>query len=701
MKKVCSFAVSILVLSTYLFVQTGTTVQAQTKSNIETILLEEYGYSSIQYALMDNGEITLSNTITSNPINKADNQTMHSIGSVSKMYTTAVVMSLVDKGLLDIDKPVTEYIHEFKMVDDRYKEITPRMLLNHSSGMYGTSYKGLVSFGKGNRLNHDEFLKTLEGQNLKFSPSEMSTHGNDGFSLLEILVERVTNTDFTDYFVENFALPLGLNLTKTSVDIFDESRLDTFKFSEEMFPVFTINAVGTGGFYSTAEEMCKFGEVLIGNKEELLSKTSAIAMQNEEYKKGIYAEDGNSNFLGYGLGWDNVNAYPFQEYGIKALFSVGGIMLAHDSAILMAIPEHNLVVAVISPMGDHFIEYSLAVEILEDALLEKGIISKIKTNDDLIEKGIITETIMDILPNRHIEYPVITPVKIPTEMSEFSGSYGSASWSETFNVELEGDSIYIDSIEGFISSDEYTYVGDGKFANRYGNSIVSFVNEGENTFIHSDVHFNFSGLKVLNWKALAFQKLDINSISKELQEVWNKRNNHTYYLVDDIPNSLLYYLNHFNTLIELDIDTEMGYVNGGAKIVDKDTAINVLKLYEAMDFKFYSRDGKEYLQSIGLTFINSNDILDIPNEISFSVNIEEDGFVKWYKVGNAQEKEIIVDLPKDATFFIYDKHNNCIYHSMVHDIDKIILPSDGIIGFAGSINNVFHINLKDTNTNLQ
>jgi len=61
--------------------------------------------------------------------------TMYGIGSVSKMFTTAAVMKLAEQGKVDLDSPVTKYLPDFKMADGRYKKITVRMLLNHSSGM--------------------------------------------------------------------------------------------------------------------------------------------------------------------------------------------------------------------------------------------------------------------------------------------------------------------------------------------------------------------------------------------------------------------------------------------------------------------------------------------------------------------------------------------------------------------------------------
>lgn len=68
---------------------------------------------------------------------KISEKTMFSIGSISKMFTTAAVMMLVQEGKLSLDEPIVKKLPMFKMPDARYKNITVRMLLNHSSGLPG------------------------------------------------------------------------------------------------------------------------------------------------------------------------------------------------------------------------------------------------------------------------------------------------------------------------------------------------------------------------------------------------------------------------------------------------------------------------------------------------------------------------------------------------------------------------------------
>ena len=82
------------------------------------------------------------------------------IGSVSKVYVTTAAMQLVDQGLIDLDSPVTDYIPEFTMADERYHDITVRMLMNHTSGLMGSVYSESFSFGYSSPGYNTEYLRS-------------------------------------------------------------------------------------------------------------------------------------------------------------------------------------------------------------------------------------------------------------------------------------------------------------------------------------------------------------------------------------------------------------------------------------------------------------------------------------------------------------------------------------------------------------
>ena len=69
---------------------------------------------------------------------KANTDSIFQIGSITKVFTTSLIMKLVEEGRIDLDKPVKHYLRDFQLADPRAaSSITVKQLLNHSSGMAG------------------------------------------------------------------------------------------------------------------------------------------------------------------------------------------------------------------------------------------------------------------------------------------------------------------------------------------------------------------------------------------------------------------------------------------------------------------------------------------------------------------------------------------------------------------------------------
>ncbi|ONI46870.1 hypothetical protein AN644_02365 [Candidatus Epulonipiscium fishelsonii] len=165
-------------------------------------LIENAGVQNIQYALIRDGKFIVSGASGINSrVNHNDISTTHMypIGSVSKMFTAVAIMNLVEEGKLELNAPIVTYLPEFKMADDRYKNITVRMLINHSSGFMGNDSEDALLFNDNDTINHDTLLERLSTQRLKANPGEFSVYCNTGFAVAELLIEKVSGMTFTDY----------------------------------------------------------------------------------------------------------------------------------------------------------------------------------------------------------------------------------------------------------------------------------------------------------------------------------------------------------------------------------------------------------------------------------------------------------------------------------------------------------------------
>ena len=652
---------------------------AEEKASI--LLNSKYESTSVQYALIDNGKIVVSGN--SGVYSKEDNKpvtadTMYGIGSVSKMFVTTAVMKLVDKGLVDLDAPVTKYISDFEMADDRYKKITVRMLLNHSSGLMGSTFSNAMLFNDNDPYAHDNFLNQLKTQRLKADPGAYSVYCNDGFTLAEILVERVTGNSYTNYIANNITNPLKMDNTKTPASNFDRNKLAKIysSGSSSALPVENLNVFGAGGHYSSAEDLCLFGTTFTNNSNGILSKESLKAMENKEYLNGIWPEDGD-NTINYGLGWDSVNMYPFNKYNIKALTKGGDSHFYHCN--LTVLPEKNMAIAVVSSGGSSMYNQVMAQEVLLAALKEKG-------------------EIKEILPDKTFSAP--EKIDVPSELKKYEGTYSSPRYG-FIDVKIDKSGILNLSIAQYpqLGSVNYYYTKDGKFVSSDGIVSLKFVEESNGkTYIQQEEYVNMPMIGQTYMNQYAAQKEEIVKLEENLSKAWEKRIGKKYYLVNEKYSSEVYMLMY--PMIEVNFAKGFEGYLGLNKIVDENSATAILDgpgmmSRDQSDYKFYNKGKYEYLDYSSFTWVEEAAIATLPTKNKFTTTINEDGYANWYKIGDESAgKEITVDIPENAAFVVYDSNGVLLNNSLITGNKSVKLPKDGTIAFLANPFNTFTIEYK-------
>ncbi|WP_339308342.1 serine hydrolase domain-containing protein [Paenibacillus sp. FSL L8-0435] len=644
------------------------------------LLTETYGTTSLQYALIDGGEIVVSDQTGKNDINDKvplTSNTVYGIGSTSKMMLTAAVMKLVDEGKIDLDAPVVNYMPDFTMKDTRYKQITPRMLLNHSSGLLGTSTSNATLYGDNDTYSHDTFLEQLANQNLKADPGEYSVYSNDGFTLAEILVERVSGISYTAFIHQYFTEPLDMKHTKTPQDVVDPAEMAGVysPFYEGQLPKENYNIIGTGGLYSTAEDLVKFSRIFTGEVDGILSSKSVKAMAQEEYKRGMWPEDSDT-LMSYGLGWDSVNMFPFNEYGIKAVMK-GGDTLSYQSS-LVVLPEYNMAAAVISSGGSSLTNNFIANELLLSALEEKDIITERK-------------------PEKSFGVPV--KANMPKEVSKFAGIYGGNNSVMKIKINKAGQMTVSSLTAPSNPAQEYTYTADGTFVNNEGTDKLKFVVEKNGkTYLWSRSYISVPGLGQLAFSEYNGEKLEVNKLSKEINAAWAKRDGKKYYLVNEKYTSMVYL--NASSILPIHMNQENPGYMSNHKIIGANEAANLLQIpgtagRDTMDIQFSKKNGGEYLTALGYVYASEELVKPIYSGKQSATTIQADGYAKWFSVpATAKGKVMTVKLPANGAFAVYDQTGICINHSVVSGKNDVVLPENGRIVFASDVGSKFEISLK-------
>lgn len=642
---------------------------------VQLLLDAGAGITSIQYAMMDGGEIVESGV--GGVYSKRENrllttENLYGIGSTSKMFTTAAMMRLADQGKVDLDRPVTDYIPEFTMADERYKDITVRMLLNHSSGLMGSTYGNGFLFDDADTQAHDTLLADLATQTLKADPGAFSVYCNDGFTLAELVIERVSGMSFTDFIHQEITGPLGMAHTQTMQDDFDRSSIvRTYNpyQPEQETPTDSVNIIGTGGVYATAEDLCRFAQLFTG-ETDILSDASREATFQPEYANGQWL-DVENNVVGYGLGWDSVDLYPFNLYGIQAVTKGGDSLLMHNSLIVL--PEYGLSAAVSSSGGSSAYCQMLATSLLLDQLEEKGVITERLSALDTFTPAV--QTALD------------------ADMKQYEGLYGDSTSLMRLTMD-EAGTLTMANAYAPTQAQTFLYCGDGVFKDETGFAELRFVQQNGSTYLTARGCSAISGLCDLVSETYYLQKLPENTVTDEMQAAWDTRQGRAYVSVTDKASSQLY----MSGLPMLGIGTVDGYLLSNPLTDENraDVAIQIPMMggRDTSPFVFETIGGVEYVHYTDGLYMDISAVPDIFTGARSHLTIQPTGYNRWYNLPESLDgKTMTIQMPEGTGFVVFDAAGQTVNQSAVTGDTQVTLPGGGAIVFCGKAGDRFNLTI--------
>ena len=305
--------------------------------------------------------------------------TMYGIGSVSKMLAAVAVMKLVDEGKVKLDVPFARYVPAFTMLSPAHRQITVRMLLDHSSGLPGSTYGNDIT-GAYYPGYLQQVLDALAGERLKTTPGYMSVYCNDGYTLLEALVPAVTGKSFPGYVQDEILTPLGMAHSAYPLRTFADGTYAKCYRGDTARPFEVVNLLAAGGLYSTPTDMSRLGAMLMNggiyNGTRILSADAVAQMAADETLGSFNPVPCTA--LRYGLGWDTVT-----QPGLKAVavtgWQKGGDSADYHASFIVA-PGAKLAVTVtgVAPLGSASLG-TLGEGILLHALVDQGSIHRLPT----------------------------------------------------------------------------------------------------------------------------------------------------------------------------------------------------------------------------------------------------------------------------------------------------------------------------------
>lgn len=272
---ICSFT-SFLLLCFVILPCVCIYAQQGIEEKIDRIVVKaknEEGYPGMAVAVIRDGKVLFKKVYgVKSEESKGDinENTVFSVGSVSKAFTGTGVMLLVQNGKVGLDHPVKKYMKN--VLPERWGDITIRQFLTHTSGI--PDLKG--------EKNTDSFEQTIEGAKnlpMAFSAGKKQQYNNFNFAVLGKLIEKVSGMSYLDYMKEYIFRPLQMNRTDVNSDGKNIAMGHLLKNGKmkEMETHFNPGDYGvpSGGLQTTLSDFIKFSQGLNENKV-LDKKTTAL-----------------------------------------------------------------------------------------------------------------------------------------------------------------------------------------------------------------------------------------------------------------------------------------------------------------------------------------------------------------------------------------------------------------------------------------
>ena len=256
---------------------------------------------------------------------KANPNTMYRIGSISKSFTSTLILKLIEEGKLSLDTKLSKFYPELPNAD----QITIKNLLNHHSGLFNfTNDEDYISWMQ-KKKSKEELLRIIKLNGTEFEPNEKGEYSNTNYVILTWIAEDASGKSFSELLQQYIIQPLDLKRTKYQGKInVKNNEAYSYKLGNDWIKDTETDMsipLGAGAIVSTPSDLNTFYTALFEGK----------ILTEESLKKMKTIEDH------YGLG---LFKFPFYEkYSFGHTGSIDGF-----SSVASYFPEEHLAISITS-----------------------------------------------------------------------------------------------------------------------------------------------------------------------------------------------------------------------------------------------------------------------------------------------------------------------------------------------------------------
>jgi D-alanyl-D-alanine carboxypeptidase len=277
-----------------------------------------------------------------------EEETRFEIGSISKSFAALIALQEVDRGTLDLSAPVTEYVPWFRVRSEfgsAYGPITTHHLLTHTSGLIMG-----MDFADDAVAAVESLARTSTG----FPPGERFFYSNDGYKLVGLILERVTDSTIRELLRERVFAPVGMRRSDPAITFESRKHVATGhqRISEDRPPHRKmplvqappiVSTTADGSIISTAADMAAYARMLLNRGRSDGGATLLSEASFDRFTTPVIETETPGTSYAYGLGILEIDGHAWLRHsggmvGYYALLEcdvdagVGAIMMVNGLA---------------------------------------------------------------------------------------------------------------------------------------------------------------------------------------------------------------------------------------------------------------------------------------------------------------------------------------------------------------------------------
>lgn len=268
--------------------------------------IDKTSVGNLAVRILENGEI--SGEFFYSIDQPVDQSTIFKMASVTKWVTTWGILDLVEEGKLDLDKPIESYLSSWKLPSSEFDHsgITTRRILTHTAGINDDyEFKHTTSPD-----SIETIYQYLSLTKVVYPPGTNYYYSNNGYAILQVLIEDITGLAFEEYMMKSVLDPLSIKSSRFSwYDTLELKLATSYNEDGSIGPHFYYADQSTGTLYTSIDEFTKFLQAHLG-ENPVLNKTSIELLTTNQSSEGfpmrglgtqIYGRTkSNENIIGHG-----------------------------------------------------------------------------------------------------------------------------------------------------------------------------------------------------------------------------------------------------------------------------------------------------------------------------------------------------------------------------------------------------------------